>query len=470
MDSYLNQATSLQPTQTKFVFLKPIDATGDQEIVRLEKSLLHGFESRTSLQLKNQPPNSLQTTTNGDVIPVYNIWMRKQLLVAFVQTLVTRRLCYSETEVSFAELTAAFEYEGGFHLASASTSSKNASLTAPPRPGIAYRKRRRSIEEALQTVFDSAATAIASWYRLQHGVDFHTRFLSSSLATSNCRPAEFDCTPTRALVKILNPPDRIHEGSGDSLFEISNRKPCWLLSILASFGVLRNELIESGAQTKDDFSSHSFTLLQRKIDNDPCGNFVSVLADGPKCCYKLTFCGLGSKGTNPTTFANDVVNSVLSYGPFQEIQQQTTIQLQQSASSSSSSSASNNQPAQPAQPAPQPAPQPAQPAQQPPMSPVVKFSRALVAVAIRTIKTMPKLASMLTLSEAANGSMSYERKLFEESMKKHSMRIVTWRPTEVSGNSTSSSAILFPPCVKNITHTHSKASTAHCYVVLEFVA
>lgn len=389
------------------VLLRAIDCC-DNRFIRLDATLLEGVQCRTALKIKYDPPDFLTDSHE----PVYNSWMRYDLLVAFVQTLVTHRLCFSYCNVSFMELTEAFEFEGGFSLSGSKRNCELGIIKGPPlRPGLATRKRKSDDLDALKWVFDCAANAFASWYRLQHAFDYNIN------TRTNCKPPNFDCSSTRALIKILNPPDKMAETTGDFTFDLCSRKACWLISILTSFGVLRNELIESKQHSKDDYSSRAFDLLQRKIETDPCGPFLCVLGDGPRCCFKSVFFGTSSSGAqrplNPSTFANDTVATVLGFGSLASDNAETSI------------SKTNCMP------------------------PNVKFSRAVVNFAFKIVKISPRLGSMLSL--ACSTCPSNERSLFESSLAKHGLKVCAWSPSEMKfGTQT---PLLFPPSLKNLSYS-----------------
>lgn len=405
--------------KAKMVLLKSIDAL-DGCFVRLDETLLDGLECRTALRIKHDPPDFLSESHE----PVYNSWMRQDLLVAFVQTLVTHRLCFSHSNVSFMELTEAFEFEGGFSLSGSRRNCELGVLKGPPlRPGLANRKRKADDMDALKWVFDCAANSLASWYRLQHGFEHNTNRRNA------CKPPTFDCSSTRALIKILNPPQKIVESVGDFTFDLCTRKACWLVSILTSFGVLRNELIEAKQHAKDDFSSFAFDLLQRKIESDPCGPFLCVLGDGPRCCFKSTFFGSSNgvqRALNPAVFATDTINTVLAYGSLAIEKAETSLGKINS------------------------------------MPPNVKFSRAVVNFAIKVVNISPRLGSLLSL--ACSTSHSNERTLFESSLSKHGIKVCAWNPSDVKfGTNT---PLLFPPSLKNFA-SHAVNRNACPFLVIE---
>ena len=415
------------------IYLVPIDVQlhqPEQGVVRLDTRLLTGIECRTFLQIKNDDPCSVLE----DGVRVFQSWMRKDLLTAFVQTLVTHRLCYSESRISFSELVNAFEYEGGlslFHpLLNKNACSETNVLHYVPRMGIGYRKRKRSASESLRLIFQQVVNAISSWHRLQHALEYNIRKANGLASASSstfltCKPPSFDCSSSRFVIRLLNPPDKIAETTNDPTFELCNRKSCWLVKILSGFASLRNELVESKCHSKDDYSSHAFTLLQRKAESDSCGPFVSVLADTSRCCFKTVFYGSSSsqyqRAHNPLSFANEIIGAVLSYGNVVDASSTT-------------------------------------------MSTHVKFSRALVALALKTIKSMPRIGSLLTLSTPSSQA-SLERKLLEEELQKNKLHVVSWSDT-----TTLNIPLLFPPCLRNIINNNNQTrnnTPTLCLEVLE---
>lgn len=414
------------------IYLLPIDVQLHQlekGAVRLDTRLLTGIECRTSLQVKNDDPCSILE----DGVRVFQSWMRKELLIAFVQTLVTHRLCYSETLVSFAELVNAFEYEGGLSLfnplLSKNSSQETNVLYTIPRMGIGYRKRTRSTSDSVRLIFNQVVCAIVSWHRLQHALDYSIRKASgfSSASASpflTCKPPTFDCSSSRFVIRMLNPPEKIAETTNDPTFELCNRKSCWLTKILSGYASLRNELVESKVHSKEDYSSNAFTLLQRKAECDSCGPFVSVLADTSRCCFKSVFYGSSvsqyQRAHNPLSFANEIIGAVLSYGNIVDSSSTT-------------------------------------------MSTHVKFSRALVALALKTIKSMPRIGSLLTLSSSSSQA-SLERKLFEEELQKCKLHVVSWSDTSMANT-----PLLFPPCLRNIVNNNNQSRNNTPTLCLEVV-
>lgn len=384
-----------------FVILLPIDCTSSLDGVRFDTTLVNGVDSRTSLQLRHDAPSSYL----NDETAVYHSWMRKRLLVAFIQTLTTRVLCYDENHVGFSELCAAFEYEGGFHVFHPFLSIQRVELAigCGGRLGLQSRKQKQSLHDSIVRICKHAVAAIVSWHRLQHGLEFNHR------GSVSCRAPSFECSSTRFLIKILNPPERITETVPDSTFELCTRQPFWLISILSSFAILRNELIVSKAHSKDDFSSYSFTLLQRRVESDPVGPFLSVLADSPRCCSRLLHHG---QIHNPSIFSSEIVSAVISHGAV-AVEVATAVV--------------------------------------PAMPQHIKYARALVSLALKVLKTMPRLASLLSLSQS--GPPSVERSVFEDELQRQNLRVVSWSDAGAFGGS-SVAPLLFPPCLRHITVTN----------------
>jgi len=452
---------------TKSVILIPIDAPDQSTGVRLDVWLLKGIESRTALQIRNDPCTRFFHLPNTNLkIKLYNSWMRRSLLLAFVQTLVTQRLCFSERNVSFAELMHAFEYEGGLHLfypllsKHAGSCGTDIAMGPTPRPGIANKKRKKSTESSLLPIFASAACALANWHRLQHGLDYNfKKARSGSIQYSSfvCKPPSFECSSTRFALRILNSPDKIAETGTDPTFELATRKPQWLSCILESISVLRNELVESNVHASHDYSSMAFTHLQRKVDTDPCGAFLSVLADTSRCCAKSVFAT--GKAHNPVQFAAEVISHVLSYGNIHS-------PSSGSASASSASSASSA-PASAASSAAASSSNHSHSAEAV-MNTQVKFSRATVQLALKIMKSMPRIGSLLSLSNHVHGfqSQSLERKLFEEELLKHDLKVISWNETS---SSSFMQPLMFPPCLRNLTTNSSPHKVGTPIVLLELV-
>lgn len=393
------------------IFLQPIDCATGEGLVRLTPSLLDDFDCQTSLRLRHDPPTYLDS--NGAA--VYETWMRRDLAIAFVQTLTSRRMCFSLNIVSFAELQEALQFEGGFSLSSSSSKreAESAVLKGPPlRPGLLNRKRKLEDRDEVKRVLASSATAIASWARLQHGLEYHSQ------KTQACKSPNFQCSATRCLIKVLNPPEKLIEPTGDAIYEISTTRPTWLVSLLTSFAVLRNELVESDAHSKADFSSFAFSLLQRKVASDPTGSFVCVLGDMPKCCrsYSSPCCIYRQRPVSVHSFPEDVLHAVVQHG--------STLQ-------------SSGQSAEGA------------------MTERVKYARALVGMAIKTVKTAPRLASLLS-SINSHLPKSYEQCKFEAYLSKHGVDVVSWNPSVDCKLSCSSNPLLFPPSLKNIVTCQSR--------------
>lgn len=390
----------------KHVLLQPIDQPDGTGLVRLNTSLLHGIDSLTSLRLKHDPPDFFL----DDGTPVYCSWMRSDLLIAYVQTITSQRPCFTEHVVSFSELQEALNHEGGFHLfqnKKDDLSDNSIVKGSVPRTLVGCKRTRSEIEREVKTTLCAASCAISSWVRLQHAFMFN-----ANKTCGMCNSPGFSSSSSRVTLKIIDPPLKIVEHTLDPIHDNAVKRPHWLNCFVAAFAVLRSELVEAQVHTSTDYSGFAFKKMQRKVDGDCTGDFLCILGDMPACCKRGNCCNQSPRGIHLSEFEASVFKAVVDAG----VRRSNTDSLSEKT----------------------------------------MYCRALIGLALKRIQSIPRLASLLSISREDH--VSHEQTKLQSYFLKHNIRIVAWSQSQLENET----PLVFPPSLRRFV-SHSP----NVYVTIE---
>lgn len=361
-------------SDAEFVHLLCIDSVFQP--VRADISLLKFYDCRTFKMIKNTAP----LRYDADGTPVYYSWMTRSLLLFFLKSLTLGSLCV-DAQTPYAEAVAAFDYEGitvpaAEDAAAYAKLTTTTSLLSSPPFGLAglRQKGADALMEKTTSICETLASALLEWPRLEYGL---THVFSPDESATNS--TNFECSTTRCWVQLCRPLDArsLWEGGADPTHALAKRRPFWLLQTLYALGTVHAKLVMIGKITDEDKTEGAFFELERAIQNDLLGPFLTARVDVPSCWKERAKEQLGTA----ELFAVNILSAVVEAGVLK----------------AGDKVLSN-----------------------------VKYARATVALALEHASEAPKIDMIFGGNcEDADG-VTPERNMLKNVLKKHNIKVVRW--------------------------------------------
>ena len=374
------------PSERKCVYMLGLDDLVN--LVHVDMTLLRHYGCRTQKSIdNNDPPFYVET----DGVPVYAVWMKRQMIVCFLTSLSVGKMCL-DNSITYSQATAMFDYEG-ICVPSTSDAEEYAKLgysIEGQSMGIGMNKRQESLLDSMARIAETISNAIMEWPRLEHGLE--SSFAADDEATEHA-PVGFTCTPTRCWIRFMQPPRHLIEAGADPTYALCKRRPYWLAATLYAIGSVHARLVILQKIKREDRSEAAFFALEEGIKSDPCHHFASTRVDVPKAWRERAKKVLG----DAERFAITMLNLVTSNGPFKEGEK---------------------------------------------MSTSCKYARACVGLAHKLATNTPKIGKMFSHGCEDDKGVTPERFALAKALKTHGIKVIKW------GND--DNALIFPPSFRGL--------------------
>lgn len=340
--------------------------------VRVSRSLLAQWDCYCAKMVAKQAADTMMHD-----VPAWHVQhMSRAMLVAFIKTLATSELVIPR-DVSFDEIVRTFEYEGIALPGNCIDPSILSSVVDTKIPTLATQRQHSDSADRIACHAACIANALLSWPRLAHGLD----------EAKEGNDVDFTCTASRCWLRFPTRPV-VKACSGDDVLALVRQRPRWFTSTLVGIGYLHHRLARQrsiDAKARDEKAF--LTLLQRGIEIDPTGHFVSVYVDLPVSA-RVRAAPMPSTAVDVVRtaykFADDIQKKVLGFGDIGD---------------------STGTP-----------------------PPDVTYARAVVQAARTLVRKAPDCARLFDsiCADSRTNRETPERKALERALKTHGIRVIEW--------------------------------------------
>jgi len=387
-------ATNESGTPPRWVHFVAFDAPFQPVLV--DTHLLRDVGCRSWLLVKHEPPH---LDTEG--VPTWRITsMSRAMLVAFLKCLFHHEFIVPK-DVSYHEAVRALESEGvGVPGNKVEAPTAAAALKAAPL-GIGMRKRHEGAPDSVQRICTLIANAIEEWPRLDIG-------MNTLLEGSECG---FTCNTSRCWVRFNERP-KIDPSAWDidPTYNLAMKKPYWLKATLTSIGYVHYRMVQERRFTADQRNEKTFSLLVREgVEKDSAYWFLSAKRDMQRYVRDENREAI----RHADKFTHAVLRAVDAFG-------QVTPGGKQLSTA----------------------------------PPDVKYYRACVSLAERTVRETPNLARLFNGECADDKGQTHERTALEKVLRARGIKVVMWKDSfDKFIRENGVKPLVFPPSFMSQLHT-----------------